>query len=45
MSRVKAAADIVVPAHDFRIPKRLPADWFELPASTDGDLGQVAAAG
>ncbi|SEF08023.1 Glyoxylase, beta-lactamase superfamily II [Rhizobiales bacterium GAS191] len=44
MARVKAAADIVVPAHDFRIPRRLPADWFELPASTEDDLGHLVPA-
>lgn len=38
MARVKAVADIVVPAHDFRIPKHMPADWFEVPESTAGDL-------
>jgi glyoxylase-like metal-dependent hydrolase (beta-lactamase superfamily II) len=32
MVRVKAVADIVVPAHDARIPKIMPRDWFELPA-------------
>jgi N-acyl homoserine lactone hydrolase len=40
MERVKAATDIVVPAHDFRIPKHLPADWFEVPASAQDDHGR-----
>lgn len=31
MRRVMAAADIVVPAHDARIPRRLPRDWFAVP--------------
>jgi glyoxylase-like metal-dependent hydrolase (beta-lactamase superfamily II) len=38
MARVKAVADIVVPAHDFRIPRHMPHDWFEVPASTEGDF-------
>lgn len=38
MARVKAIADIVVPAHDSRIPKHMPAEWFEIPDSTAGDL-------
>jgi N-acyl homoserine lactone hydrolase len=31
MQRVKVLAEIVVPAHDARIPRQLPRDWFELP--------------
>ncbi|MGG5822055.1 N-acyl homoserine lactonase family protein [Falsiroseomonas sp. HW251] len=31
MRRVKDLAEIVVPAHDARIPVQLPRDWFELP--------------
>jgi len=31
MQRVKDLADIVVPAHDARIPVQLPRDWFEIP--------------
>jgi N-acyl homoserine lactone hydrolase len=38
MAKVKAIADIVVPAHDFRIPRHLPSEWFDVPASTEGDL-------
>jgi N-acyl homoserine lactone hydrolase len=38
MARVRAAADIVVPAHDFRVPIHMPDDWFDVPASIDGDL-------
>jgi glyoxylase-like metal-dependent hydrolase (beta-lactamase superfamily II) len=38
MAKVKAMADIVVPAHDFRIPRHMPHDWFEVPESTEGDL-------
>jgi N-acyl homoserine lactone hydrolase len=38
MSRVRAACDIVVPAHDFRIPQHMPDEWFEIPDSTEGDL-------
>ncbi len=41
MARVKAACDIVVPAHDFRIPKVMPRDWFEGPASIEGDLTHI----
>jgi N-acyl homoserine lactone hydrolase len=45
MARIMAAADIVVPAHDFRIPKHMPSEWFEIPASTEGDLGRAQKAG
>jgi N-acyl homoserine lactone hydrolase len=41
MARIKAASDIVVPAHDFRIPKRMPRDWFDIPESVEGDLAHV----
>jgi len=44
MARVRAAADIVVPAHDFRIPGHIPSEWFDLPDSTSGDLSHVKAA-
>lgn len=37
MRRVLDHADIVVPAHDFRIPKRMPEEWFAIPDSTAGD--------
>lgn len=40
MAKVKAASDIVVPAHDFRIPKHMPHDWFAGPTSIDDDLTQ-----
>ena len=38
MRRVMDSSDIVVPAHDFRIPVRMPEQWFAIPDSTDGDL-------
>jgi glyoxylase-like metal-dependent hydrolase (beta-lactamase superfamily II) len=38
MRRVLDNSDIVVPAHDFRIPGRMPEQWFAIPDSTDGDL-------
>jgi glyoxylase-like metal-dependent hydrolase (beta-lactamase superfamily II) len=38
MQRILDHADIVVPAHDFRIPKRMPEEWFAIPESNDGDL-------
>jgi N-acyl homoserine lactone hydrolase len=41
MARVKATSDIVVPAHDFRIPVRMPQHWFDVPDSTAGDLSQA----
>lgn len=41
MARVKAASDIVVPAHDFRIPQVMPRDWFEGPSSIEDDLTHV----
>lgn len=41
MRRVQANSDIVVPAHDFRIPKKIPEQWFAIPESTEGDLAHV----
>jgi glyoxylase-like metal-dependent hydrolase (beta-lactamase superfamily II) len=41
MQRVIDHTDIVIPAHDFRIPKHLPQEWFAIPDSTDGDLALV----
>ena len=38
MRRVMDNSDIVVPAHDFRIPMHMPADWWAIPESTEGDL-------
>jgi glyoxylase-like metal-dependent hydrolase (beta-lactamase superfamily II) len=38
MQRAFDHADIVVPAHDFRIPKHMPHDWWAVPDSTAGDL-------
>ena len=31
MLRTKKASDIIIPAHDTRIPVRVPQEWFELP--------------
>ena len=42
MSRVRAVSDIVVPAHDFRIPQHMPHDWFDVPASIDNDLTRIS---
>lgn len=41
MARVLANTDIVVPAHDFRIPVTIPDQWFAIPESTDGDLAHT----
>jgi N-acyl homoserine lactone hydrolase len=41
MQRVVDHSDIVVPSHDFRIPKHMPKEWFGIPESTDGDLAHV----
>lgn len=41
MRRVRDESDIVVPAHDFRIPMRIPQDWWAIPESTAGDLAFV----
>jgi N-acyl homoserine lactone hydrolase len=32
MQRFAAAADIVIPSHDPRIPKRVPEEWFAIPS-------------
>lgn len=42
MQRVVDNSDIVIPAHDFRIPMRIPEQWFVIPDSTEGDLAHVA---
>ena len=41
MARVLASSDIVVPAHDFRIPVNIPDQWFAIPESMDGDLAHT----
>ena len=41
MRRVMDNSDIVIPAHDFRIPVRIPEQWFAIPESTAGDLAHV----
>ena len=41
MRRVMDNSDIVIPAHDFRIPVRIPEQWFAIPDSTAGDLAHV----
>lgn len=41
MRRVRDNSDIVIPAHDFRIPKAVPEEWFGIPDSTAGDLAHV----
>lgn len=41
MRRVLDHADIVVPAHDFRIPKYMPNEWFAVPESNDGDIAHL----
>ncbi|RIV81952.1 N-acyl homoserine lactonase family protein [Aurantiacibacter xanthus] len=41
MRRVQAESDIVIPAHDFRIPVRVPEDWWDIPESNEGDLASV----
>jgi hypothetical protein len=38
MRRVQESSDIVVPAHDFRIPVQIPDQWFAIPDSTEGDI-------
>lgn len=37
MRRVFDQVDIVVPAHDTRIPSHLPAEWFDCPTGMPGD--------
>ena len=41
MQRVIDHTDIVIPAHDFRIPKHMPDEWFAIPDSTAGDLAHI----
>jgi N-acyl homoserine lactone hydrolase len=41
MQRVVDNSDIVVPAHDFRIPMHMPDQWYSIPESTAGDLAHV----
>lgn len=45
MHRVLAHADIVIPAHDFRIPERVPEQWYAIPESTESDLAHVPPPG
>lgn len=41
MRRCFDEADIVVPAHDFRIPMHISEDWWAIPESTAGDLAHT----
>lgn len=41
MRRVRDMSDIVIPAHDFRIPVQVPDEWFAIPDSTEGDIAHV----
>lgn len=41
MQRVLDNSDIVIPAHDFRSPMRVPEQWYAIPESTEGDLAHV----
>lgn len=41
MQHVLVNTDIVIPAHDFRIPMRIPEQWFAIPDSTEGDLAHI----
>lgn len=41
MRRVMDSSDIVIPAHDFRIPVRIPDEWFAVPRSVEDDLAHV----
>ena len=43
MSRVMKEADIVVPAHDARIPTRIPEQWFAVPDSGASSVGSAGA--
>lgn len=45
MQRVVDHSDIVVPAHDFRIPMHMPQEWFAIPESTATDLAHVPPPG
>jgi glyoxylase-like metal-dependent hydrolase (beta-lactamase superfamily II) len=45
MRRVLDNTDIIVPAHDFRIPVHMPEQWFAMPESTDSDLAHVLPEG
>ena len=42
MRRIAGCSDIVVPAHDFRIPMRMPEQWWAVPESTAGDLAHTS---
>ncbi|MBI2321921.1 MAG: N-acyl homoserine lactonase family protein [Chloroflexi bacterium] len=40
MARLKERSSIVVPAHDWRIPRRMPEEWWELPPEGAGTPGR-----
>lgn len=42
MQKVLDHADIIVPAHDSRIPKKMPEEWFAIPESTEGDISELS---
>jgi glyoxylase-like metal-dependent hydrolase (beta-lactamase superfamily II) len=37
LRRFREACDIVVPSHDWRIPRHLPGEWWAVPDSAGGD--------
>jgi glyoxylase-like metal-dependent hydrolase (beta-lactamase superfamily II) len=41
MREITERSDIVVPAHDFRIPMRMPEQWWARPSSTADDLAHT----
>jgi len=45
MRRTMDAADIIIPAHDTRIPLEVPRDWFELPPESQPEPPLLPIAG
>jgi len=41
MRQIMDNSDIVVPAHDFRIPMHIPEQWYAVPDSIESDLAHV----
>ena len=41
MQRIFDLSDIIIPAHDSRIPKHMPEDWWAIPESTEGDISDL----
>ena len=43
MQRAKLGSNIIIPAHDTRVPVHLPEEWFDLPPESRPEPELIAA--